>query len=505
MSRVFSAPKIICGGVSRSVADWISVSGGRIAALGKGAPPADAVRLDGVVLPGLIDSHVHLTTTGLYGSGLDFRECRSIEDLLETLEAFLRRDDSTWVIGGNFDPGRNDDGRMPGRDELDRVAGERRLLVSRADGHSCALNSHGLEATRFDPQLPGIELDETGRATGVLSNQANYEARRQFFGALPAGRIVEAQKRACDIALSRGVTAVHEMAGGSFMGDKDFDVLIDNRATYPIHVRPYLATFDINKVIAAGLDCVGGDLFLDGSIGSRTAAMSTPYTDFDGSGFLYHADDELIDWFVEASRAGLQAGVHAIGDAAIEQALRCIEAANIRLEGEGSLGVLEMRHRIEHFECVSTEQLNRAAKLKLIPSVQPMFDGYWGGNGGMYQARLLERASTMNPFLPMVDLGLMPAGGSDSTVTPLDPLMGMAAAMGHHQRAYAVEFKDALDMFTIFGARAAREETERGSLEKGKFADFCVVETDPSSLAPDEIAGLKVLETWVRGERAFSQ
>lgn len=501
--KIFTADKFVTADRALPEASWIMVDQGRIVRVGSGVVPramAERIHLDGTVLPGLIDSHVHLTTTGLYASGLDFRQCRSVSQLLHELARFLGQNDDEWVIGGNFDPGRNADDAMPTAEQLDSVSKDRRLLVSRADGHSCALNSAALTEMALDPSAIGIAADASGRPSGILSDQANYEARRSFFGRLPEEHILRAQYQAARIALSRGVTAVHEMAGGSFMGDRDFEILMSRfMREAPIHVRPYLATTEISKVIAKGLDCIGGDLFLDGSIGSRTAAMTMPYEKESSQGHLYHDDDEITDYFTEASRAGLQAGVHAIGDAAIEQAVTCMEEAFVRLGPEGALGARRLRHRIEHFECVSSDQIRRSRRLGVVASVQPMFDGYWGGAGGMYESRLGSRSATMNPFAMMGEVGMIVAGGSDSTVTPLDPFLGIAAAMNHHEQRYRVSFATALDMFSLSGAKAGHQEADRGSISVGKMADFCVVQHDPTNLPPDEVAKSVVLQTWVAG------
>lgn len=486
-----------------STADWVAFEEGVITAVGRGDPPRGhrTVRTEGVVLPGMIDAHLHLVTTGLYSTGLDFRECRSVEALLEELRKFLGADDSQWLVGGNFDPGRNPDARMPERRELDAISGNRVLLISRADGHSCTLSSAALAQLGLDPGLEGFGVDERGEATGVLSNQANYQARARFFSQLPETEIRRALRAACELALSRGVTSVHEMGFG---GEQSTDLLLEERGNLPIDVRPYVATFDVGAVVSRGLTTIGGDLFLDGSLGSRTAALGASYSDGEGSGTLYHSDEAVTGFFLEASRAGLQAGVHAIGDAAIEQAIRCLEAAFVALGPEGAVGARRLRHRIEHFECVSFDQVERAARLGVVPSVQPAFDRYWGGIDGMYASRLGERATTMNPFPVMIRAGMTPAGGSDSSVTPLDPFLGMAAAVDHHEPAFAVTREHALRMFTSWAAAAGHSEDLRGTIQAGKRADFCVLEDDPLECDVGKIATLRVLQTWVGGKRAWN-
>lgn len=498
MSTLLAARKVICLDPGSTVAEWVLVESERIAAVGAGEPPsADRViRTEGVILPGMIDAHVHLTATGLFGTGLDLREARSVPEVLEAVEGFVASASGDWIVGGNFDPGRNQE--LPTRQELDRVSRGRHLLISRVDGHSCSVNSATLEALQLDPRLPGIELDDVDTPTGILRDRARHEAGARFLSRLPDSEVRRAQEAACRIALARGVTSVHEMAQQA----RDFEVLMASRSDYPIHVRPYLATFDVGVVIEAGLDCIGGDLFLDGSLGSHTAALTLPYEDKPGStGTLYHSDEQITSWLVEASRAGVQTAVHAIGDAAIDQALRGMEEAFLRLGPEGALGARRLRHRIEHFEMVSPGQVDRAGRLGIVASVQPMFDRYWGGPDGMYFTRLGKRALGMNPFSRMLKAGLIVAGGSDSTVTPLDPFLGIAAALQHHVEDFAVSIEEALRMFTIWPALAGHQESERGSIEKGKRADLCVVSEDPTVLAPEEIAKIEVIETWVSGNR----
>jgi hypothetical protein len=504
--KVLVAEKFVTLDPTDTEASWIVIEGDRIAEVGGGDPPEDleAVHLNGVALPGFIDAHVHLTPTGLYQSGLDLREARSVSELLASLEERARKHpEGEWLIAGNFDPGRNADDKMPTRHELDSATRGAKVMLSRTDGHSCSLSSAALDAIQIKDGLEGVDRGDDGSPTGVVRNQANYSVRSQVFSTLSADEVERSQRTACELALTKGITSVHEMAGGSYMGQSDLPVLIEAMGTYPIHVVPYVATLDVGEVLGLGLGQIGGDLFLDGSIGSMTAAMSTPYEGSDVTGTLYHSDDEITAWLVEASRAGLQAGVHAIGDAAVEQAIRCMEDAAMELGGEGALGAHRLGHRIEHFECVTPQQLERALSLGIIPSVQPVFDAYWGGSDGLYSQRLGERAEKMNPFSRMIAFGLEPAGGSDSTVTPLDALLGVAAAVDH-KGGLGVDVEHALRMFTIWAARAAREDAHRGSIEVGKKADLAVLGADPRTLEPEGIPQIEVRETWVAGQRVFS-
>ena len=175
---------------------------------------------------------------------------------------------------------------------------------------------------------------------------------------------------------------------------------------------------------------------MDGSIGARTAALMAPYADSDGSGTSYHADDELETFFHAGHMAGLQVGVHAIGDRAIEQVLAVWEQVYVALDSRERRHFRARRHRIEHFEMASTSQIERAAMLGLAVSVQPTFDRHWGQPGGMYESGLgWDRAQPMNPFRTMIDRGIEVGAGSDSPITPFDPLLSIAACETHHDVA----------------------------------------------------------------------
>ncbi len=485
--------------------EWLLLEGERIAAVGSGDPPGaqSVAQVDGVVIPGFVDAHVHLTHTGLLSAGVDLRSCRSIPDALGAIKEFMKDSRTEWILAGNFDPAQTLERRMPDRRDLDTIAQFRAVWLSRIDGHCCSLTGAGMARLDLDPTLPGVELDARGKPNGILVGRANEEARRGVLGALADHQLRLAQLTACRAALEHGITAVHEMAG-SVPGGRDMEVLRSSGEPLPIAVRVYLATLEVARAREAGLDCVGGDLLLDGSLGSSTAALGEPYEDGSGTGILYHEDEKITRFFVDATEARLQAGVHAIGDAAVEQAIRCLEGAAAELGSGGEAAMRALRHRIEHATGISPEQIPRVARLGIVASVQPAFDRAWGGPGGMYESRLGSRAASMNPLRTMLDAGITLAGGSDSPVTPLDPLAGVAAAAAHHVEEFRTSIDQALRMFTMGGALAGREEADRGSLEAGKRADFCVLSDDPSGIEPDDVAALEVLETWVGGRRAWS-
>jgi predicted amidohydrolase YtcJ len=296
---------------------------------------------------------------------------------------------------------------------------------------------------------------------------------------------------------------VHEMAIPDKRGRRDHEVLMAMRSEFPVEVIVYIADRDMPYVIGRGLSTIGGDLFLDGSIGARTAALLEPYEGEEGRGELAYDDDDLAEFTHNAHLAGLQVGMHVIGDAAIEQALRVWERVYQSLDSRNRRHFRARRHRLEHFEMASTQAVERAAALGLAISIQPSFDATWGHEGGMYEQRLgPQRARPMNPFRTIVERGLEVGGGSDSPVTPLDPMLGIFALENHHDPLQRMSREEAIRLYTIGAARLAHLE-KRGRLDPGASADFAAFEADPFSV-PD-VRELRPVLTVSRGREVYSR
>ena len=243
---------------------------------------------------------------------------------------------------------------------------------------------------------------------------------------------------------------------------------------------------------------MGGDIFIDGAFGSRTAAISTKYNDCDTQGNLYFNNGELNYYVGEAHREGLQIALHAIGDRAIEQVLNAYENA---LEVYSRK---DHRHRIEHFELATKEQIDRAADLGLVISSQPTFEYFWGNEKGMYERRLGKTlASRTNNFRYIIDSGIVLCGGSDSDINEINPLLAIHAAVNHPKKNHSIEVVEALRMFTVNSAYANFEEHLKGRLEKGKYGDFVVLNKDILSVERDAIKDILVEATFKEGNMVF--
>ena len=489
--------------------DWVLVEDDTIIGVGNfdDAPGADQiVDLEGgTLIPGFCDAHAHLPATGLQAAGMDFRGERSAQKIMD---AFAERARSREGIlyGGNFEDPLD---RALTAAELDAVVGSEPAMLSRADMHSCVVSSALLGNLPLDG-IEGVDRDAEGKPTGYLREQAASAAWRWFDANLPPEKQKEAVHTAIRLAYSKGIVRVHEMFVVEWRGWASLEVFMEAVAETTLHVSPFVGTMDVDRVKELGLPRIGGDMFLDGSFGSHTAWMSEPYTSTPPSGsgptgIGYRNDDELFEFFYAAQEAGLMVGVHAIGDAAIEQALTTWERV---AEKVGHEAVRNLGHRIEHFECAWDDHIQRAAALNIGASIQPAFDRFWGGTDGLYAERIgWERASKMNRFKSMLEAGLVVGAGSDSTVTPLDPFLQMAALRDHHVPEESVGPRVALMLHT-YGGQALMgglSAAKLGAIEHGRRADLVWLDRDPVTSSVEGMLETEVLGTWIAGRRVWPE
>jgi predicted amidohydrolase YtcJ len=465
--------------------EWLLVDDRHVERVGAGDPPAAdrVVDLPGTtILPGFIDTHVHLSGTTLSSIGIPLERARSAEELLGLVAEEIRHGPRK-ILAHGFDESRWQVHRVPTRSELDDL-GDVPIVLIRADGHIALANSAAIDQSGAF-EVDGVDRDADGRATGTVRRQANRRLQKWFHESLSDHELRELQIQAAGLAASRGVTCVHEMAIPESHGRREVEVLVNHQDRLPVDVLIYVADKEISWVMSLGLETLGGDLFLDGSIGARTAAMSEPYADGDGQGVLYERDDDLAEVFHNAHLAGLQVAVHVIGDAAIDQALRVWERVYRSLDSRQRRHFRARRHRLEHFELPGQGHLERAAALGLAISVQPGFDAEWGHPDALYERRLgPDRAGRMNPFATLLARGLEVGASSDSPVTPLDPMHGVWALETHHDPAQRMSREDAIRLFTIGSARLGHLEDKKGQLRPGTQADFAAYEADPF-ITPD--------------------
>ncbi len=475
-------------------ADALLIETGKIAAVGSGkslmkrlAPGGEIIDLgERVAVPGFIDTHVHLAETGLLAQDVDLSEARSMDQVLSLLaDSFPRRSHPKIFQAHSLDPSQLAERRYPRMEELDAISAQVPCFILRRDGHSCVINSAFYRLCGLSDRIPGVEVDpSSGQPTGTLRAQALEKARRCRAAIDKGHSREEAIRTACWQAVRKGVTTVHAICSREI----DVDILAQLAEELPVDVVPYLGTMEVISVTRRGLHRIGGDLQLDGSLGSHTAALFEPYADRpDSRGTLYYRTEELLAFVTDAHKAGLQVALHAIGDRAVEQALSVYESVLDRFPRK------DHRHRIDHAELLSEEQIHRIRDRGMVLAVQPACEAFWGGPAGMYASRLgPQRVQRTNPFRRLVNAGVAVAAGSDSYVTPIDPLAGIAAAVNHPTRGHRVSVTEAVRMFTTHGAYVGFEEQSKGRLERGMKADLVVLSEDPRMVASDDIASITI-------------
>jgi len=464
------------------------VDGDRIAWSGAdpaAAPPSDrTVDLgDGWITPAFVDGHVHGTATGLATAGVDLHGAGSAAEVLDRVRRHAARSPADAVLGSRWDDTGWPEGRPPTAAEIADAAPGRIVLLNRVDGHSCVVDPRTLAALPL-AQLEGVDTDADGAPTGYLAERAGEAARVRVLAALPATQLDAARRATCARAAALGIASFHEMGHPGLSGLSD--ALIWSAGGWDVEVLTWWADIEPRPGFPDELR-PGGDLFLDGSIGSHTAAVSAGYRDDAeaGRGQLFHTDAEVAAFFTAWTQRGRGAGVHAIGDLAIEQAVAGLErAAGVH----GPEAVRRCRHRVEHVELPRPDHLGRLARLGVVASVQPVFDDLWGGADRLYARRFGTAAAlASNPFAEMAAEGLRLAFGSDSTVTPLDP-WGAVVAAERHRGGAGLDRRAAFAAHTL-GGRYMAGQDDVGALVAGARADFAVWDADPFAVPDPRTVG----------------
>jgi len=452
---------------------WVGADPDEIGAPGPGSGVDTVVDLDGaLVTPAFVDAHIHATATGLALGGLDLAAAPTLDAALDAVAAAARAQPGAALLGTGWDETRWPQRRAPTATELEEAAPGRLVYLARVDGHTAAVSA-ALAAASGAVRLAGWLGD------GVVRDDAHHAARVHAYATISPAQRAAAWRRLRHHAAALGIAALHEMAGPEVSSADDLAALLAHATAEPgPAVAGYwagdtavLAELDPDGRLRVGL---GGDLFVDGSLGSHTAALRAPYTDRPGHRPGPRLDAAAVrDTVLAAVAAGRQPGFHAIGDAALDVVLAGLDAA---AAAAGPGRVATSRPRVEHCELAHPDQIPRLARHGAVAVVQPAFDATWGGPGGLYTARLgAARAAAMNPFAALTTAGVGLALSSDSPVTPLDPWGAVRAATGHHTPAARLDPAAALHAATHGGWHAARADADgSGTLAPGHPATLAV-------------------------------
>ncbi|MCB7137515.1 amidohydrolase [Cellulosimicrobium marinum] len=439
------------------------------------------VDLDGaLVAPGFVDAHVHLFETGLALAGTDLSVTAGVTSLASALDAVAAAAAAATgdevVLAFGWDERAWPEGRPPTAGELDAAAGGREVYAARADVHSAVVST-------ALARRAGLEGRPGWAESGWVTGEAHHVARDVARQVSPARRTA-LYRAALDAAARQGIVSVHEMSAPHIdtrAGLREvLDLTRDAGGALP-HVVGYrgelCASVDDARALLAdvpGLAGIAGDLNVDGSIGSRTAALRQPYQDAPGErGALYLSAEQVANHLSAVAAAGTQGGFHVIGDRAMDELVLGLKAA---AEVHGAASVRAGRHRVEHALFVDATALATLLLFGVSLSVQPAFDAAWGGPDGTYAARVgATRAAGLSPFADLAGAGVPVAFGSDAPVTRLDPWAGVLAAMSHADPDQRVSARAAFRAHTRGGWRiAGLDHSGAGQLRVGAPAHLAV-------------------------------
>lgn len=428
------------------------------------------INADGYFLaPGFVDAHVHSTSTGIMLGGLNLTQVQSKDQLLGLLADYAKHVNGATILGHGWDETNWINAELPTRSEIDRATWGSVVYLSRVDVHS-AFVSNSLIAQA--PESKGL----TGFGEGPVTQLAHGALRTYALGSISDAQRGTAQESFFKNALQHGIVSVHEMAGPQISSHQDARAL-KNLASQ--RGMPHLAIYwgelfndNTREIISdLGANGAGGDLFIDGAIGSRTALLHAPYNDDQQSwGASYLTAEQVADHLVACTESGIQGGFHVIGDSACEIAIRGASMAADRTLGTD---FKKLRHRLEHAEMLTDLHIATMRTLGMSASMQPLFDSWWGHTGGMYETRLGERSQNMNRWGSLQSHGTAVCFSSDSPVTPNTPWNAVHAAMHHHNPKERITGRAAFAAHTRGGWRALGPPFDaEGVIEVGATANL---------------------------------
>jgi predicted amidohydrolase YtcJ len=502
---------------------------GRIIAVGSeqetaaALPRAEHIDVQGkTLLPGLIDAHGHVFELGEIASGVELYSPASLNGAVKAVADFARaHPKNAWIIGFGWNQEIWKLGRFPTAAELDVVVRDRPVLLHRVDGHAIWVNTKALEmagVTRETPDPAGgkIERDVSGKPTGVLVDAAMELVNK----VVPLPTPAEA-RATLDVALASlakvGLTSVHDAGIKVVQDDIYRDYADHGKLTTRVYAMIGDTTGDFDELSKDGpLTSYANDvyalaavkLYSDGALGSRGAALLAPYSDMPSTkGLLFYPDAEMRAKMNKAMKAGYQVNIHAIGDAGNHQILDAYAQLIPQYKN------VELRHRIEHAQVVTPEDIPRFKQLGIIPSMQPT---HATSDQNMAEQRVgHERIKGAYAWRTFLDQGSKIACGSDFPIESPNPFEGLHAAVTRQNNAnvpvggwyknQAMTLTEAFRCFTLDAAWAAHQENVIGSLEKGKWADFILIDRDIFKAPPEQLGKTQVLQTWMGGKKIYSR
>jgi predicted amidohydrolase YtcJ len=472
--------------------------GGRIVHLGNAVPEryhsAERYDLQGAcVVPAFADTHIHFESFCLFYSSLDTRDARDLDQLARMVRRHIETHPGKKVILGFGSSAHTvKEKRLPSLKDLDAMT-SRPLLIVKYDGHAAVGNSAWIRS------LPPHVLNARGfeKATGGFYRESFYSVIRHLTRSVPLTTVLKSMVRGSDYMAKRGIGLVHTVEGVGFPADRDVDLMRAAAWGLPQKFRTYFQTMDVGKVTRRKLPRVGGCFAtaLDGCFGSQDAALKEPYANNRSStGTLFYSQEMVNRFVTQANRAGLQVAMHAVGDAAVEQALTAYEAALTDFPRE------DHRHVIIHADLISDAMIDRAASLGICVAVQTPFLSWTLEPEEYLESVLGNRLRRFIPMKSMVDAGILLGNGSDAPCTYPDPILGIHNACNHPNPDQRISCLNALRTVTNWAAKLSFDEKDAGTLTVGKRADFVVLDQHLLDIPVEKIKETSVQQLFLSGE-----
>lgn len=488
-----------------SIASWLVEDAERITYVGNERPggidSSDVVELGNrALVPSFADTHEHLASFATFNAGLNVMHAMSNVEICQMVEDFHASCHDKILIAFGASPYSVVEGHLVTRAELDEACPDKPACVIKYDGHACVVNTKMLDLVRKD-----IE-DQRGYhpETGEMNQEAFFKVSDTITNSIPIPGLIRNIQRAMDYLAARGIGMVHTVSGVGFPGDMDIslETWLARSAESGFQIRVFPQSLDIASAQKRGLPRIGGCFAcaLDGCFGSTDAALNAPYEpgSADGleheSGVLYYPDEKVAEFCRAANRAGLQIELHAIGDAAFDQATRCIKAALDDYPRDNH------RHGIIH-ACLPTDKgIAICAQYGIQLPMQTSFID-WPQEPDAYLEQILgARAERLNPLRTLFDAGIVMSAGSDAPCTDPNPILWMQRACNHSVESQSLTVQEALRMCTYNGYWTTFDEGERGSLEVGKVADMCILSENPYDIDVSRLGEVKVEQLLLGGK-----
>jgi len=463
------------------------------------------------LLPGLIDAHGHVMDLGFAALRLNLTGSSSLAELQQRLRDYAAaHPDAKWIVGFGWNQELWPEKRFPTAADLDAIVSDRPVVLERVDGHAVVANSAAMKAA-------GVTAATQAPAGGRIENGLFVDAARNLIDpSIPKPTQAEMDRalaKAQEILLGFGVTGVGSMS--TSLADWVAFRRAGDAGRLQVRLMTYMTASDAAQsgqrptswLYSDRLRLIGVKLFADGALGSRGAWLKQPYADKPYTrGLQFHSDAEILSLADAAASRGFQIATHAIGDAANAQVIATYEALS-RKYGK------DRRWRIEHFQIVDPADIRRIAPAGIIASMQPT---HQTSDRLMAEKRLgPNRLAGAYAWQTVLKSGARLVFGTDFPVESPNPFPGLSAAISRQDingqppggwiPGERLTFEQALDAYTRGAAYAGFAEQKIGSLEPGKWADFVLIDRDPTKVDAQSLARTQVLETWVGGKKVFDR